>query len=275
MPPGQLACAEEMNASRHLKNRQSRILSPSMPYCLFVLSSLFLFAANAAWSKSVLIVVTNHHEIGDTGQPTGYFLSEVAHPWHVFTEAGYDVEFASPLGGFAPMDPKSFDLEDPVNKKFWHTLEAVQGVVHTQSLAQIEPDAYASIFFAGGHGTMWDFPGSETVSTAIEANYKAGGIIGAVCHGPAALVGVEIDGQALVAGKKVAAFTNAEEAAVQLTDAMPFLLETKLRELGAEFIPADNFTANVVVSERLVTGQNPASATGTAESIVELIKTSN
>lgn len=229
------------------------------------------FTSVSALAKPILIVVTNHGDMGDTVQPTGYFLSEVSHPWHVFREAGYEVEFASPLGGLAPMDPKSFDLSDPINEELWHDLDTVQELVHTQSLAEVEPTDYAAIFFAGGHGTMWDLPEFELVASFIEEHYSAEGVVGAVCHGPAALVGVEIDGRPLVAGKKVAAFTNAEEEAVQLTDVMPFLLETKLRELGAEFIPADNFTANVVVSERLVTGQNPASATGTAEAIVELL----
>lgn len=108
--------------------------------------TLLLLGTSSAWAKSVLIVVTNHGDMGNTGDPTGYFLSEVTHPWHVFTQAGYDVEFASPLGGLAPMDPKSFDLSDPINKEFWHELDAVQTLVHTQSLADIDPKAYASIY---------------------------------------------------------------------------------------------------------------------------------
>ena len=235
------------------------------------LISLFVLAGFASASKPILIVVTNHDQIGKTGTPTGYFLSEVAHPWQVFTEAGYEVEFASPRGGFAPMDPKSFDLNDKINKAFWHNLDAVQGVAHTQKLGKLDPEAYAAIFFAGGHGTMWDFPNSKSVRKIVAKHYKNGGVIGAVCHGPAALVGVKINGVPLVMGKKVAAFTNEEEAAVQLTDAMPFLLETKLRELGADFIEADNFQNKVAVSERLVTGQNPASATDTAKAVVKLL----
>lgn len=239
---------------------------------LFFTAVLFLVAGIASAERSILIVVTNHGEIGDTGTPTGYFLSEVAHPWKVFTDAGYQVDFASPKGGFAPMDPKSFDLEDSVNRAFWHDLEAVQGLVHTQALEQIDPEAYAAIFFAGGHGTMWDFPNAEVVRESIARHYTNGGAIGAVCHGPAALVGVTIDGKPLVEGKQVAAFTNEEEAAVQLTEAMPFLLESKLRDLGASFVEAANFQPKVAVSGRLVTGQNPASATGAAEALVALLR---
>lgn len=238
------------------------------------LTTLFLFLSPATLlfgSERILIVVTNHGELGDTGTPTGYYLSEVAHPWQVFTEAGHAVDFAGPLGGYAPMDPKSFDLEDSVNREFWHTLEAVEGVVATQALTAIDTSDYAAVFFAGGHGTMWDFPDSKAVSEQIGAMFENGAVIGAVCHGPAALVGVEVDGQPLVAGRKVAGFTNEEESAVGLSDTMPFLLESRLRELGAEFVTAPNFAANVVVDGRLVTGQNPASAKGAAEAIVELL----
>jgi len=222
-------------------------------------------------SDRILIVVTNHSSLGETGTKTGYFLSEVAHPWHVFREAGYEVDFASPAGGYAPMDPKSFDLQDPVNRAFWETLSAVEALVHTRALAEIEPSDYKAIFFAGGHGTMWDFPNSALIAEKISAIYSAGGIVGAVCHGPAALVGVEVDGAPLVKGRKVAAFTNSEESAVQLTDAMPFLLETKLRKLGAEFVKASDFQKKVAVDGRLVTGQNPASAEAAAKAIVDIL----
>ncbi|MFO8027111.1 MAG: type 1 glutamine amidotransferase domain-containing protein [Opitutales bacterium] len=242
-----------------------------MKFSILFISALLCSGSLVSAGQAILIVVTNHDAIADTGTPTGYYLSEVAHPWHVFTEAGYEVEFASPEGGFAPMDPKSFDLEDSVNQAFWHDLEAVQGVVHTQALGKLDPTAYAAIFFAGGHGTMWDFPKAKSVRRSIAKHYKSGGAIGAVCHGPAALVGVKIDGVPLVEGKEVTGFTNAEEAAVELTEAMPFLLESKLRALGAEFIEADKFQNNVVVSERLVTGQNPASAADTAKAILKLL----
>jgi putative intracellular protease/amidase len=242
-----------------------------MKQLLHTACALLCLAGSLVAKQTILIVVTNHDQIGSTDTPTGYYLSEVAHPWHVFTQAGYEVDFASPKGGFAPMDPKSFDLSDPINKTFWQNLDAVQRVVHTQALAKLDPENYAAIFFAGGHGAMWDFPGSKSVRKSIAQHYKNGGVIGAVCHGPAALVRVKIDGIPLVRGKKVAAFTNEEEAAVKLTDVMPFLLESKLRRLGAEFVKADNFQSKVAVAERLVTGQNPASATDTAKAVLELL----
>ena len=230
-------------------------------------------AAGRGPSETVLIVVTNHGDLGDTGQETGYFLSEVAHPWKVFRDEGFAVDFASPEGGFAPMDPKSFDLEDPVNREFWHTLDAVEGVADTRPLAKLDPADYAAVFFAGGHGTMWDFPGSEAVRSFTAKLYEGGGVVGGVCHGPAALVDVRLeDGRYLIDGKRLAGFTDEEEAAVGLTDTVPFLLESKLRERGAEFTEAPNFEENVAVDGRLVTGQNPASAEKTARMLVRALR---
>ena len=242
----------------------------------FFLLILSLFSVGPLIAgKPILIVVTNHAEIGDTGAPTGYFLSEVAHPWDVFTNAGHAVEFASPLGGFAPMDPKSFDLEDPINRAFWETLDMVEGLVSTQSLSELSIQKYAAIFLAGGHGTMWDFAESTVVANRIASFYDSGGVIAAVCHGPVALVNVTLqNGMPLVSGKRVAGFTNSEEAAVELSEVVPFLLQDALTEKGAIFIAGENFKPNVVVSERLVTGQNPASATEAAEAVIELIKES-
>ncbi len=239
----------------------------------FVLAAgVFVSSSLLASSGRILLVVTNHAELGDTGEPTGYYLSEVAHPWKVFRDAGLEVVFASPQGGFAPMDPKSFDLEDPVNRAFWETLHAVESLATTRPLAQIEPSRFDAVFFAGGHGTMWDFPGHPDVNRLTAGIFEAGGVVGAVCHGPAALLDVKLsDGSYLVAGRRVGGFTNAEEAAVGLTDAVPFLLETRLVERGASFEGGGDFKEYVVSDGRLVTGQNPASAEKTAAEIVALL----
>lgn len=229
-------------------------------------------ATAAEHAQKILIVVTNHGKLGDTGEPTGYYLSEVAHPWHVFREAGYTVDFASPKGGFAPMDPRSFDLEDATNRTFWETLEAVQALAQTKKLGEIDPQNYAAIFFAGGHGTMWDFP-SESVGKKLMAFYGKGKPVGAVCHGPAALLFARHDdGTLLIDGRKVGGFTNEEEKAVGLQQAVPFLLESKLKEGGADFHQGGKFEQHVSVSGHLVTGQNPASATAAAEEIVRLLQ---
>jgi len=222
--------------------------------------------------KKILIVVTSHEELGNTGKKTGFYLSEVTHPYDVFTRAGYEVDFVSPKGGKAPMD--GVKLEDPLNKAFLDDPEKVKQVENTLQPSQIEPDdQYDAIFYAGGHGTMWDFPNNEELAQIAANIYDQGGVVGAVCHGPAGLVNIKLaDGEYLIKGKTVSGFTNEEEAAVELTEAVPFLLESKLKEQGAEFSKAANFEAHVVTSDRLVTGQNPASAAGVAEQMLQLIE---
>ncbi|MCC3448428.1 MAG: type 1 glutamine amidotransferase domain-containing protein [Microcoleus sp. PH2017_39_LGB_O_B] len=221
-------------------------------------------------SQKVLIVLTSHDTLGDTGKETGFYLPEVTHPLDAFTKAGLMVDFVSPKGGKAPM--VGIDLEDPLNKAFLDDSEQVLRVENTLNPAQIKPAEYAAIFYAGGHGTMWDFADNQELAEIAAAIYEAGGIVGAVCHGPAALVNIKLsDGTYLVANKTVAAFTNEEEAAVGLTDIVPFLLEAKLIERGANFTKVPNFQVCVVASDRLVTGQNPASAAGVGERMVELI----
>ena len=146
-------------------------------------------------------------------------------------------------------------------------------VKDTLSPQEIDPSEYSAVFFAGGHGVMWDLPNDRELAQITAAIYERNGIVGAVCHGPAGLVNVRLsDGSYLVAGKTLAAFTNEEEEAVELTEQMPFLLETKLIERGARHTEADNFQPHVVKSDRLITGQNPASATGVAEQMVELLQ---
>ncbi|MCW6049302.1 type 1 glutamine amidotransferase domain-containing protein [Lyngbya sp. CCAP 1446/10] len=222
-------------------------------------------------SQKVLIVLTSHDTLGDTGKETGFYLPEVTHPLEAFTRAGLMVDFVSPKGGKAPM--VGIDLEDPLNKAFLDDSEQVSRVENTLNPTQIDPAEYGAIFYAGGHGTMWDFADNQELAAIAAAIYEAGGIVGAVCHGPAALVNIKLsDGKYLVANKTVAAFTNEEEAAVGLTEIVPFLLESKLIERGAKFTKVANFEVCVVASDRLVTGQNPASAGGVGERMVELMQ---
>jgi putative intracellular protease/amidase len=222
-------------------------------------------------SQKVLIVLTSHDTLGNTGKETGFYLPEVTHPLDAFTRAGLTVDFVSPQGGKAPM--VGIDLDDPLNKGFLEDSEQVFRVENTLNPAQIDPAEYGAIFYAGGHGTMWDFADNDRLAEIAAAIYEAGGIVGAVCHGPAGLVNIKLsDGQYLVANKTVAAFTNEEEAAVGLTEIVPFLLESKLIERGANFTKVPNFQVCVVASERLVTGQNPASAAGVGERMVELLQ---
>jgi putative intracellular protease/amidase len=217
-------------------------------------------------SKKILIALTSHDDLGGI-RKTGFYLSEAAHPWHVFRQAGYQVDLVSPQGGEPPRD--SVDLADPLQQAFLDDAEMSQELADTRRPDEIDPQNYAAIFYAGGHGTMWDFPGNAGLAGIGRDIYEAGGVVAAVCHGPAALVNLTLsDGSYLVTGKEVSAFTNDEESASGLTDVMPFLLQTALEERGAKHVGAADFEPHVSVSGRLVTGQNPASATGVAEQAV-------
>jgi len=235
-------------------------------------------APEAAAKKPILLVLTNHAKLGDTGKRTGFYLSEAAHPWEVFSKAGYAVTLASPVGGFAPLDPKSYDLKDETNAAFWKKAGSGEekdntlGVKTTKAMADLNPADFAAVFFAGGHGTMWDFREDKEIQKFTATLYEDGGVVAAVCHGPAALIDVKLtDGEPLVKGKKVAAFTNAEEEAVGLTSTVPYLLQTELEKAGATHVPAENFKESAVLDGRLATGQNPASAKKTAELVVEAL----
>jgi putative intracellular protease/amidase len=220
--------------------------------------------------NKILIVLTSHETLGDTGKETGWYLSEVSYPVAVFDRAGFTVDYVSPKGGKAPMI--GVDRDDPLNVAFLEDAHKMTQVANTFTPGEINPGDYAAIFYAGGHGTMWDFPNSMAIAAIAQKIYENGGVVSAVCHGPSGLLPIRLsDGTALVAGKEVSAFTNQEEAAVGLTEVVPFLLVDKLTELGAKHTQVDNFQTHVVVSNRLITGQNPASATGVAEAIVEVL----
>jgi putative intracellular protease/amidase len=247
-------------------------------YKIILILCLFLnLTYTEAKIKNVLIVVTSHSELGATGVKTGYYLSEVAHPYHEFKKAGFKVDIASIKGGKAPVDPKSLNLKDLVNKEFWENDHGEKILSETLKLSEVNASDYGVVFFAGGHGAMWDFSNATEVSDVSAAIYDKGGIVAAVCHGPAALVNIKLkNGDYLVKGIELTAFSNAEEEAAGLTKIMPFLLETKLVERGAKFSKADLWQEKVVVSQRLVTGQNPASAAAVAKAIVSgfsLLKT--
>ncbi|HEY5972730.1 MAG TPA: type 1 glutamine amidotransferase domain-containing protein [Pseudoxanthomonas sp.] len=220
--------------------------------------------------KPVLIVMTSHGVKGSTGQPTGFYLGEVTHPLAVFDAAGIPVDFASIQGGEPPVD--GLELEDATNARYWNDARFRNAIRTTLKLDDVDANKYSAVFYAGGHGAVWDFPTSPAVQKLTRDLYENGGIVSAVCHGPAALVNVKLgDGSYLVAGKKVSAFTDDEERAVKLDGVVPFLLATTLSQRGALHQPAPDWTAKTVVDGRLVTGQNPQSATGTAEAVRDLI----
>jgi putative intracellular protease/amidase len=219
-------------------------------------------------SKKVLFVLTSHDKKGS--EPSGYYLPEVTHPHAKLTAAGIAVDFVSPKGGKPPVD--GLDLTDPVNAAFWND-PALRGQVdHTRTPDQVRAQDYDAIFFAGGHATMWDFPDDARLQRLAAAIYEQGGLVSAVCHGPAALVNLKLsNGKYLVDGKDVAAFTNDEERAVKLDKVVPFLLADKLTERGARHHGVGNWQPKVIVSDRVITGQNPASAAGVGEALVRAL----
>ncbi|MGW5659924.1 type 1 glutamine amidotransferase domain-containing protein [Streptomyces sp. NPDC003758] len=210
----------------------------------------------------VLFALTSHGRLGDTGRTTGFYVPEVAHPAEVFRAAGWDIAFVSVAGGQPPRD--GIKPDDTVTARFLADNEAA--LAATPTAAELDAADYDAVYFAGGHGTMWDFPDATALARLAAAVYERGGVVAAVCHGPAALVNLTLtDGSHLVAGKQVSSFTDEEEAAVGLSDVVPFALETALTERGAKFTKAANFTEHAVADTRLVTGQNPASAAKVAE----------
>jgi putative intracellular protease/amidase len=218
----------------------------------------------------MLIVLTSHDKLGNTGKKTGFYLSELTHALEVFEKAGIEVELASPKGGLPPMD--GVDRNDPANRAFLENKTWMARLEKTTPLSAIDATRYDAVYVPGGHGTMYDLPDDTRLQAILSNVYTRGGVVASVCHGPAAIVNVKLpNGRYLVEGKEVSAFTNDEEAAVKLTEAMPFLLESRLRERGGRFAKAPNFQAHMSSSERLVTGQNPASAVGVAREVLRLL----
>jgi putative intracellular protease/amidase len=226
---------------------------------------------SSATQKPVLFVLTSHGTKGDTGQSTGFYLGEVTHPLAELEAAGIPVEFASIQGGEPPVD--GLDLDDATNARYWNDAHFRNAIRTTQKLDDVDASKYAAIFYAGGHGAMWDFPTSPAVARVTRDIYEHGGAVAAVCHGPAALVNVKLgDGRYLVDGKRLSAFTDSEERAVKLDGTVPFLLASQLVERGARHEPAPDWTSKVVVDGRLVTGQNPQSAGGVGAALRELLQ---
>jgi putative intracellular protease/amidase len=222
----------------------------------------------------ILIVLTSHDQLGDTGKKTGFWLEEFAAPYYELKDAGAAITLASPKGGQPPLDPKS-DLSEnltELTKRFRTDSAAQAELVNTKKLADVSAADFDAVFYPGGHGPMWDMPDNPTSIALIEAFVKADKPVGAVCHAPAAFVNVRgKDGKYLVNGKRVTGFTNAEEKAVGLTEVVPFLLEDRLKERGALSSKGANWAPYMQADGKLVTGQNPASSGPAAKELLTLL----
>lgn len=223
--------------------------------------------------KNILIISTSHAVMGNTGEATGLYLEELSTPYYTFVGAGYGVDIASIKGGKVPLTPSSDRGEDQnpesVNR-FLRDKVAIEKLMNSIPVDSVDANKYEAIYFPGGHGTMWDFPNNPKLAKIISTALENDKIVAAICHGPAALVGVNNkDGEPIIKGKKVCCFTNDEEEAAKLTEAMPFLLQSKLEELGGIFQKADKFKSCAVADGNLITGQNPASIDELAKLILE------
>jgi len=223
----------------------------------------------------ILIVLTSHDQLGDTGKKTGFWLEEFAAPYYVLKDAGAAIAVASPKGGQPPLDPKSEvpEFQTELTKRFRTDTAAQDELANTKKLADVSADDFDAVFYPGGHGPMWDMPDNATSIALIEAFVKSDKPVGAVCHAPVALVNVRgKDGEYLIKGKRVTGFTNAEEEAVGLTTVVPFLLEDRLKERGSIYSKTANWAPYVQVDRKLVTGQNPASSEPAAEELLKLLR---
>jgi len=221
----------------------------------------------------ILMVLTSHNVLGNTGRTTGFWLEEFAAPYFVFRDAGVQLTLASPKGGQPPVDPKS-DLPENQTEamtRFKKDARAQSELAQTVKLANAKADDFDTVFYVGGHGPMWDLAESAVSIALLEAFYSSGKPIALVCHSPGVLRHVTYKGEPLVKGKQVTGFTNGEEEAVELTHVVPFLVEDELLRLGAVFEKRMNWQPFAITDGRLVTGQNPASSTFAAKALLNLL----
>ena len=219
----------------------------------------------------ILMVLTSHDQLGDTGKKTGFWLEEFAAPYYVFKDAGAQLTLASPKGGQPPLDPKSDepDFQTAATDRFKKDAAAQSALASTALLSTARAEDYDAVFYPGGHGPMWDLAEDRVSIALIEAFWKAGKPVSLVCHAPGVLRHVkDADGQPLVKGKRVTGFSNSEEEAVQLTQVVPFLVEEMLKANGGIFSKGDDWTSHVETDGLLLTGQNPGSSEAVAEALL-------
>lgn len=224
---------------------------------------------------NVLIVLTSHDRLGDTGEKTGFWLEELASPFYCFKDAGLSITLASPLGGQPPLDPKSNELNFQTDdtRRFDSDIEAQNQLANTAKLNGVKAVDFDAVFYPGGHGPLWDLYDDKDSIALIESFISAGKPVATVCHAPAVLLQVKKqNGEPLIKGKKVTGFSNREEAAVNLTNVVPYLLEDKLVELGGLYQKTEDWNPLAIIDGLIITGQNPASSSAVAEALINVLK---
>ena len=219
----------------------------------------------------ILIVLTSHSDLGNTGEKAGFWIEEFAAPYYVLADAGAKLTIASPKGGQPPVDPKSEapDAQTAATKRFYGDYELIDKVAHTIKLSDVNEADYDAVFYPGGHGPLWDLATNAQSIALIENFYKHNKPMAFVCHAPAALVNVKApDGEPLVKGKEVTGFSNSEEEAVKLTKVVPFLLEDELKKLGGHYSSGHDWGVYIKTDDLLITGQNPASSEAAAKALL-------
>jgi putative intracellular protease/amidase len=224
---------------------------------------------------NILMVLTSHDQLGNTGKKTGFWLEEFAAPYYVFKDAGATITLASPKGGQPPLDPKSDepDSQTDATRRFKGDPDAQKALANTVKLSSVSAADFDTVFYPGGHGPLWDLAEDKDSIKLIESMHKAGKLVTAVCHAPGIFRHTKAaDGSPLVKGKKVTGFTNTEEAAVQLTDVVPFLVEDMLAKIGGIYSKGADWAPYVLADGNLITGQNPASSGPAAEQALAYLK---
>jgi putative intracellular protease/amidase len=221
----------------------------------------------------ILMVLTSHDQLGNTGLKTGFWLEEGAAPYFVFRDAGVQLTLASPKGGQPPIDPKSDNPENqtPAQARFDKDEEAQKAFANTVRLVDVKAEDFDTVFYPGGHGPMWDLAEDPVSIALLESFYNSGKPIALVCHSPGVLRHVKYKGEPLVKGKQVTGFTNGEEEEMKLTHVVPFLVEDELLRLGAIFEKKADWQPFAITDGRLITGQNPASSTSTAQALLQFM----
>lgn len=223
---------------------------------------------------NILMVLTSHDRLGDTGKKTGFWLEEFAAPYYVFKDAGARITLASPKGGQPPVDPKSEepDAQTEATARFRQDEEAKAALADTVLLSSVSHEEFDAVFYPGGHGPLWDLTEDQDSLTMIQSMYAAGKPVAAVCHAPGALRLAKLhNGRPLVEGKAVTGFTNTEEEAAQLTEVVPFLVEDALKQCGGHYSKGPDWQEYVLVDHGLITGQNPASSAPAAKAVLRLL----